>query len=226
MPSFERAYSLAETYLENFSWVLRVVQRDQLFNELLPTQYRRLSHAQEDTNASVMTAHELALLLAVFATGSLADLTLPSFNDDAERYYQMALAALSVSPVLGSPTLAAIQTLALLAAYNAHSGRTFSLDLSGSFFSLAAHLGVSMGLHRDCEKWKVKSSVVERRRFIFWELFTADCWHNLANGKPASFPLRYCDCKVPEDMEKRTLPNGMQERSCTHDLDQMILMII
>lgn len=146
MPSFERAYSLAETYLENFSWVLRVVQRDQLFNELLPTQYRRLSHAQEDTNASVMTAHELALLLAVFATGSLADLTLPSFNDDAERYYQMALAALSVSPVLGSPTLAAIQTLALLAAYNAHSGRTYSLDLSGSFFSLAAHLGVSVCL--------------------------------------------------------------------------------
>lgn len=142
MPSFERAYSLAETYLENFSWVLRVVQRDQLFNELLPTQYKRLSHAQEDPNASEMTAHELALLLAVFASGSLADLTLPPFNDEAEQYYQMALAALSVTPVLGSPTLSAIQALSILGAYNAHSGRTFSLDLSGSFFSLAAHLGV------------------------------------------------------------------------------------
>lgn len=154
MPQFMRASSLCETYLENFSWILRVVVRVQIVEELLPSCYRgsgplggaRLSATEGETQFGATCIHELALLLMIFAAGALADLTLPPYNDEAERYYQLALAALSLTRVIGAPTIPAIQTVAIMAAYNAHCGRNDTLDLAGSLFSLAANLGISMGL--------------------------------------------------------------------------------
>lgn len=152
MPPFARASSLCETYLENFSWIARIVQRDQLFSELIRAAYVRLADDKAAApggdshvfSGAGMPPHELALLLIVFAAGALSDLTLPAYNDEADLYYQMALAALSLSQVIGAPSLAAVQTIGLMGAYNAHSGRNSTLDLAGSFMALAANLGVSV----------------------------------------------------------------------------------
>ncbi|KAH8111005.1 fungal-specific transcription factor domain-containing protein [Phellopilus nigrolimitatus] len=217
MPPFMRASSLCETYLENFSWIMRVAERPQIFEELLPCCYRRggsNATAQLQPNEFGETnAHELALLLMIFATGALADLTLPPYNDEGERYYQMALAALSVTQVIGAASLPAVQAVALMAVYNAHCGRNNTLDLAGSLFNLAANLGISMGLHRDVAKWNVCTENADRRRQVFWEIFTIDIWHNIANGKPPSFVLRYCDCKYPEGNAKYVTKDGRTERS-------------
>lgn len=169
MPSFERASGLCETYLENFAWILRVVRRDQLFSELLPVAFGRkratiaidasmgpnwkqmYMKAQQDTTCMLkkepfggMHPHELALFLMVLAAGALADLTLPPYNDEAEKYYQMALCVLSMSQVIGTPTLAAVQAVALMGAYNAHCGRNTTLDLAGSLLNLAASMGTAV----------------------------------------------------------------------------------
>lgn len=156
MPPFARASSLCETYLENFSWIARIVQRDQLFSELIPAAYTRSADDKPapggDSHAfsgAGMAPHELALLLIVFAAGALSDLTLPAYNDEADMYYQMALAALSLSQVIGAPSLAAVQAIGLMGAYNAHSGRNSTLDLAGSFMALAANLGVSVSFRSE-----------------------------------------------------------------------------
>ena len=167
MPTFERASGLCETYLENFAWILRVVRRDQLFSELLPVAYGRKRapndymvakgsvwgkpKAQENGSEKEepfggIHPHELALLLMVMAAGALADLTLPPYNDEAEKYYQMALCVLSLSQVIGTSTLAAVQTVALMGAYNAHCGRYTTLDLAGSLFNLAANMGIAVSV--------------------------------------------------------------------------------
>lgn len=91
---------------------------------------------------------------------------------------------------------------------------------------------------RDCAKWKVDQRLVERRRNVFWELFTCDGWHvsgiyccfpycmsnsyqNLANGKPPSFVLRYTDCQYPEEDCKVYDKDGKAEASC--ELLQLII---
>ena len=152
MPPFTRASALCEAYLENFCWILRVAARPQIIEELLPSCYRgsgplgrpRLTMTEGETQFGATCIHELALLLMIFATGSLADLTLPPYNDEAERYYQMSLAALSLTRVIGAPTLPAVQAVALMGAYNAHCGRNDTLDLAGSLFALAANMGISV----------------------------------------------------------------------------------
>ncbi|KAL5513258.1 hypothetical protein ACEPAH_3656 [Sanghuangporus vaninii] len=221
MPPFARASALCEAYLENFCWIVHVVARSQIIEELLPSCYRgssplggaNLSMTEGESQYGATCVHELALLLMVFATGALADLTLPPYNEEAERYYQMALAALSLTKVIGAPTLPAVQTVSLMAAYNAHCGRNDTLDLAGSLFALAANLGLSMGLHRDVAKWNFCESNADRRRNVFWELFTVDCWHNMANGKPPSSVLKYCDCKFPEKGSEYIGEDGRKEKS-------------
>lgn len=120
--------------------------------ELLPSFYVQGGSARLTCKAErgldSASAHELALLLMIFSTGALADLTLPPPpNDEAERYYQMALAALSLTPVIGAATLPAVQAVSLMAVYNAHCARNNTLDLAGSLFNLAANLGVSVSVN-------------------------------------------------------------------------------
>lgn len=57
-------------------------------------------------------SHQLALMFMVLAIGSLMDITRPAYNVDAEKYHQLARAALFQSPIFEEPTIGAVQTLA------------------------------------------------------------------------------------------------------------------
>lgn len=149
LPSYERATSLCETYLECFSWICRAVQRDQIISELLPTIYKRKQNGEANgiKNHSSKTSsdlHDISLLLTIFAAGALADQTLPPYNEEAEHYYQLSLAAMSLTQVLGTPTLAAVQAITLMGCYNAQCGRHSTLDVSGSMINLACNLGINV----------------------------------------------------------------------------------
>ena len=58
-----------------------------------------------------LIAHQLALMFMVLAIGSLMDLARPAYNVDAEKYHQLARAALFQCPVFEEPTLSAVQAL-------------------------------------------------------------------------------------------------------------------
>lgn len=58
-----------------------------------------------------LLAHQLALMFIVLAIGSLMDLARPAYNIEAEKYHQLARAALFQSPLFEEPTLNAVQTL-------------------------------------------------------------------------------------------------------------------
>lgn len=53
----------------------------------------------------------LALMFMVLAIGSLMDTTLAAYNLEAEKYYQLARAALFHSSILDAPTLHVVQAL-------------------------------------------------------------------------------------------------------------------
>jgi len=62
---------------------------------------------------------------------------------------------------------------------------------------IAVKIAQSIGLHRDSGRWKVEPAETQRRRELFWELFTYDSWQCLTFGRPPSFALPHVDSKLP-----------------------------
>lgn len=111
-----------------------------------------------------LLSHQLALLYMILAIGSLMDTTRPAYNVEAEKYHQLARAALFQSPIFEEPTLTAVQSLVSIFpdVTTDHSDATlqylmaFYLFLSerhgsgvGSrwaFMGLAVKLGVSVSM--------------------------------------------------------------------------------
>ena len=67
--------------------------------------------AEADRDSGSFESHRLALLYIVLAVGILVDLTRPSHDPAAVRYYQLAKAALSLDPILEDPSTTGIQAL-------------------------------------------------------------------------------------------------------------------
>jgi hypothetical protein len=63
-------------------------------------------------------------------------------------------------------------------------------------------------IDRDSGKWKVDGVETQRRRELFWELFTYDSWQCWTFGRPPSFALPHFDCKMPH------LNDPSDEQSC------------
>lgn len=56
-------------------------------------------------------AHKLSVLFMVLAIGSLMNTALPAYNLEAEKYHQLARAALFHTSIFDAPTLHAVQAL-------------------------------------------------------------------------------------------------------------------
>ncbi|KAF7303857.1 Zn(2)-C6 fungal-type domain-containing protein [Mycena indigotica] len=164
--------------------------------------------------------HDLALLFMIFATGALVQpqsenaTNLPPDEEEeiyrkrvsaeGEHFHQIARAALALQPVLEKPSIVTIQALHLLSIYygmatapNYKEDAETSMEMTWSLITLAAHLSQTIGLHRDSARWGLSPKMVQRRRILFWDLFVADVWLSLNNGRPPSFSLAYIDCSFP-----------------------------
>lgn len=73
------------------------------------------------------------------------DLTLPSCSVEAERYYQLARAALSLRSIFDSPEIETVQAVAFMSAYHSLATSRYSVESAWSIMSLASRLaqGVS-----------------------------------------------------------------------------------
>ncbi|KAH8110513.1 hypothetical protein DFH11DRAFT_1547404 [Phellopilus nigrolimitatus] len=246
LPSYERASALVEAYLENLSWFMRPIDREQIMEELIPTIYKKRytsysinsnSCTVSNTNSPVSTAsssetpaessaqahlqrhtdpHALALLLVVFAAGAVADMTLPPCNDEAELYYHLSRAAMSLKPVFEGASLQSVQAIVLIGAYDIFSCRKFSLDGAWKMLSFGLALAASIGLHRDPARWNLQPKMIQRRRFVFWELFAVDQWKGLGSGKPTIFNPHVIDCEVPIDSDATLDEDGTETPSFWH----------
>ena len=137
LPPWPRARELRELYLEQAPWFFGAVTQRQLYDEVFPLFYEE---AAEEARARIAngfvgsaeafnlpipgtthaSSHELALMLVVFCFGALTDATLPAApnNVEAQRYYQLTRAALSLEPVMDRPpSIATVQVLSLMAIY-------------------------------------------------------------------------------------------------------------
>ncbi|KAH8113174.1 hypothetical protein DFH11DRAFT_1511062 [Phellopilus nigrolimitatus] len=205
LPLSNRASSLCESYLESISWWIRPIDRSQLLEELMPTVYgnRRASssmHASGSSEGQKKTdPHDLAALLMVFAIGAVGDFTLSPNNEEAELYYHLSRSALCLNPVFDGASLASVQTIALMGAYDMFSFRKKSLESTWKVLNFGMTLATSV--YRDPTHWKFEPKMIQRRRTVFWELRNLDAWKSLASGRPSTIAPDDVDCELPIDSD-------------------------
>ncbi|THH34114.1 hypothetical protein EUX98_g33 [Antrodiella citrinella] len=109
LPPRERAWALCEAYLAHFSWSFRPIKRDELVNEILSPIYKTVGDFNNNggyhpkSGCGGRCPHLLAVLFNILAIGALVDLTLQPCNGEAEKYYRLGRASLSLRSILDSP---------------------------------------------------------------------------------------------------------------------------
>ncbi|TEB24873.1 hypothetical protein FA13DRAFT_1756766 [Coprinellus micaceus] len=215
LPEEERALGYCKVYFE------QALTRGQVVAEMLPAIYKRGLDEEEWAGP-----HDLALLFMVFAIGALAGggvHILASNPPLAEHFYQIARACLSLQPVLEKPSIVTIQSLHLMSVYGAMSGSDMrsetSMEMTWSLITMAAHLGQTIGLHRDSARWGLSPRMVQRRRILFWDLFVADTWQSLNTDELWSFRFA---AEVVAEVTARTLTAEGPSYATIMELDRKV----
>ncbi|KAJ3781385.1 fungal-specific transcription factor domain-containing protein [Lentinula aff. detonsa] len=196
LPSAEIAVRLRNIYYKHAAWMYNPVSEDMFNYEVWSQFYGPNSGLSADYP---LVSHRLSVMFMVLAIGSLVDTSLSPYNVDAEKYHQLAKAALFQDSFLDAPTINAVQALFLMTYYLFLSDRHgSSTGTRWAIMGLAVKLSQTIGLHRDSGRWKgVELDESQRRRQLFWELFTYDSWQCFTFARPPSFALPHIDCKMP-----------------------------
>ncbi|KAH7868571.1 fungal-specific transcription factor domain-containing protein [Lentinula edodes] len=204
LPERERAWALAEQFLTHNFWYIRTVSREELFDELLTPIYQFSSFLDDAgftdlENTVPLPPTRLAVLFICLALGSLADLSTPMYSTESALFFNLSRATLALHPVLVSPDLASIQALTLIGSYYGTGGPNYSIEATWVCLTFAAKLTHSLGLHRESPRWGLDDKTIQRRRAIFWELYTFDGLISLDLGRPPSLFTAHSDTPLPFD---------------------------
>ncbi|KAH8116341.1 fungal-specific transcription factor domain-containing protein [Phellopilus nigrolimitatus] len=204
LPDVSKATELRDIYYQRAAWMYNPISRQQFEEEVFPHFFNN-DFAPPSPPSDSASSHRLALMFIVLAIGTLMDPNQAPYNLEAEKYHQLARAALFKSSIFDDPTLHAVQALFLMSYY------LFLADRHGTgsgsrwiIMGFAVKLAQSIGLHRDSTRWKMEAPETQSRRETFWELYTYDSWQCLTFGRPPSFSLPHVDCKFPHPSEDPT----------------------
>jgi hypothetical protein len=163
IPPWHEAWRICELYLDQAPWFFGAVTEKQLLEEVLPLWYpdaplkaplkAPLPDMSENPGAAASSAkvgaHELALLFMIFCFGAYTDVSLPPApdNPDAERYFQLSRAALSIEPILERPpSVSTVQTLSLMAIYQGMCSGENSIESTWALMGMATKLAQSVSI--------------------------------------------------------------------------------
>ncbi|KAH8829154.1 fungal-specific transcription factor domain-containing protein [Flagelloscypha sp. PMI_526] len=203
-PKRMRAWSLCELYTEQFAWGNSALLREELIDDFLAPIYKTLEKLDEalDMTHTSIRPHRCAVLLLIFALGTWVDLTQDKYWEEADKYYHLARACLSMQSIFEAPEFATVQAIYLLAAYADVRGHLTSMTLhpSWTLLSVASKIAQGLGLHRDVSKWNhLDAKSVNQRRHLFWDLASTETFFSLSMGRPPSIQSSYIDAPFPAD---------------------------
>lgn len=202
IPFRERANDLADLYYCNAAWLSDPVPRSDFESSILEPLYSSVNGA----SLINFEPHRLSVFFMVLGIGTLFDAH-PSARTIAEHYHAFACATFSLESVVGGATCASVQAILLMTHF------LFLTDRSGNerrwlLSGLCTKLIHMIGLQRDSAGWNLNEEEVQRRRCIFWEYFTWDCWACVLHGRPPTLNLSHSDCRFPQDLDPFMLPSG------------------
>ncbi|KAJ7935844.1 hypothetical protein B0H13DRAFT_2462783 [Mycena leptocephala] len=215
LPLEERAWRICEAYYRNGCWTGMPIMQSETV-ELLSLMYHDIG-GEEQRQPSTLT-QRMAVLYLIFALGSLVDLDLPPYNSDADHYFDLACAAMSIKPFFEHPTVVAVQALTLLACYYGHGGPNFTVEGAWSTISLASSLSQRFAslvyviicssprrttligkLDRESFGSKLSPELCARSRTLFWETYSIEIIYGLSVGRPTGTFLSDISCPYPPD---------------------------
>ncbi|KAI5124204.1 hypothetical protein M0805_005054 [Coniferiporia weirii] len=194
LPHHSKALGLTLSYFENASCSYQVVQQDDFVARLLRI-LRLVSNGL--TIGESLHAHEVALIYLILAMGSHLG------EDDngravGEKFYHLACAALSLNPIMKEATSTTLQALFVMVQYF-NCIDSPSCERRWLVAGIMFRLSYIIGLQRDPGLWNLSPEETQRRRALFWEMYTWDAWHSIIHGRPPSLNIKYTDCRFPED---------------------------
>ncbi|KAJ7696746.1 fungal-specific transcription factor domain-containing protein [Mycena rosella] len=208
LPTLSEAIRLCDTYLEHGAYLPATLQRTELIDEVLETVYRAGSFE------TLRKPHLLSLLFAVFATAAILDPGRPPYSIEAQEYYYLSRAALSLASPVRETTLAAIQALIHLAQYlDMSDWEGMGSNAAWIYIGTAVRLAHGIGLHLNSCRWNLSEEASDRRSRLFWQLFQADTWLSFCVGRPPSMSTHYIDCAYPKDVNEVICPDNTKEMS-------------
>ncbi|KIK56704.1 hypothetical protein GYMLUDRAFT_204658 [Collybiopsis luxurians FD-317 M1] len=235
LPEKQRAWTLAEIYLNYDPWSPSFVLREELFGEILEPLYRYLSTAvdtEDITGDLPITPQRLALLFFCFAHASLADYSLSRYHIDSEYYFDLGRASLCLHPILTSPDLTSVQAMGLASLFLHYGGPRYNIEGAWAYITMAVKLAHAVGLRQLCTlfivllpflinlctcldhespTWGLDEKTLRKRRLVFWELFVNDSFISLALGRPPSIHLLHGEPLVPDDADDSVDEEGKKE---------------
>ncbi|KIK09061.1 hypothetical protein K443DRAFT_672096 [Laccaria amethystina LaAM-08-1] len=202
IPSRDRAQELASLYYTNIAWMYDPIIEQDFTTTILDLIYGTTGFPSLDT----LHSHRLSVFFILLANGMVFD-SHPSSPNLGRQYHALARAALSLDSILLEATCATVQALFLMFRFIYNADRSCNEErwlLTG----LSARLSQTIGLQRDSANWSLPADEVQRRRRLFWDLFTWDSWSGVVNGRPAALMIQHTDCQFPDDLDSSIKPTG------------------
>ncbi|KAG6332653.1 hypothetical protein ID866_6438 [Astraeus odoratus] len=106
IPTRDRALHLANLYYENFAWMYDPIVKSDFMNSIIDPLYGQFGFMN-------LHSHTLSVFFILLASGALYDGG-PSAMLEAERYYALARAALSVDSMLNETSCSTVQALLMI----------------------------------------------------------------------------------------------------------------
>ncbi|KAJ6517343.1 fungal-specific transcription factor domain-containing protein [Mycena vitilis] len=195
LPDVGRAWALYDVFIADASWYGTPIMADEL-HELLVFLYEPKSNFYE------LSPHTLAVIFLSFASATFADLNLPANSPQADIYFNLGRTAMTLQPVFGSTDLHTVQALVLAGLYYATSGPRYDLDSSCTLTSMAIGLCRTLDLHCENGYTRLDNKIAQRRRALFWEVYSLDTYQSLSWSRPLTIPLADITCKLPTDLDR------------------------
>ncbi|KAI9511531.1 hypothetical protein F5148DRAFT_1274173 [Russula earlei] len=196
LPSAEKATELRDLYYTYAAWMYNPISISEFNTSIYSILFKSQGGLTLDEEPNLVLSQRLSIMFMVLAIGSLMDTRLPAYNIEAEKYHQLARAALFQNNVFDEPTLGAVQALYLMSFYLFFSDKHGTSGGSRwAIMGMAVKLAQSVD--RDTGRWKLDLSETLRRREVFWELYVYDSWQCLTFGRPPAFTTAHVDCKMP-----------------------------
>ncbi|KAG2344031.1 hypothetical protein BDR05DRAFT_1019117 [Suillus weaverae] len=218
LPSRERALQLMELYYRNVAWMFDPIVRDDFVTNILTPLYGHTG----SPNVNNIHSHRLSVFFILLASGVLYEQS-PSSGVLAEQYHALSRAALSLDPIYQDATCATVQALFMAFGYIYQSDRANNNSrwlLMGVVARLAQLVNIMLPLvartdgritERDNAGWGLGQEEIQRRRVLFWEIYSVDAWASIINGRPPALSINHTDCWFPEDLDPTIKPSGAVE---------------
>ncbi|KZT73770.1 hypothetical protein DAEQUDRAFT_761749 [Daedalea quercina L-15889] len=156
-----------------------------------------LVHSVYTTPTAQLLPHRLSLFLMILAIGTAVDLEQHHEPYAAERYHQLARAALCETSVLHDPSIDTISALFYMVWYMLmFTSLKKAPEHAWGIMGLLAKLAQSLGLHRD-GVGKMIPEELDKRKALLWNMMSVDVRLALMLRRPPSIHIRHVDVKQP-----------------------------